>query len=280
MKKVLLFSFLLLSIITLKAEITFTDYGDGWAIPMNTNEAIDINNDGFIDFNVNGLNDELGVTAIPLVGCFTSPSYDAYNNLGSRELSILQEGEMIQIDDFNMFDYIDDKGEGGTLFKPGIGLADGWTDMEDQYIGFAVFVNGDSFIAMNGWMKVAIDVSNQTFIIKSMAYGDPTEMGQGGIRAGQTQETVAIQTIDQLNELTISPNPATEFVQLTFDYTGGQNLSVIIQNTVGQEIYRNNTSTFGQTNLNIPTSNWTAGMYIIRFETQDGIRTEKLSITR
>lgn len=278
MKKVLLFSFVFLFISSLKAQIQYTDYGDGWVIPMHANEAVDVNNDGNVDFYVNGLNGELGVIPITLIGCFSSPSYDAVNNLGSRELSILEEGEMIQIDDFSMFDYIDD--DRGTLFDADLGLADGWTDMEDEYIGFAVFIPGLSYVAINGWMKVAIDVTNETFIIKEMAYGEPSEMGAGGIKAGDTGQTVAVQTVDQLNELTIAPNPATDFVQLAFDYTGGQNLSVIIQNAIGKEIYRNNRATFGQTNLNIPTTDWTAGMYIIRFETQDGIRTEKLSITR
>ena len=278
MKKLLTLLFALFIFSTAQSEITYKSYGDGWVIPLNANQAIDVNDDGIDDFIINKLNAGLGMTSIIGTGCMASPS-TTYNNLGSRELRIFQEGEVIQATNDNVSTYIDD--EDGTLFKSNEGIADGWSDLEEEYIGFALFPNSN-WLTMNGWMKIAIDVNNEIFIIKGIAYEEPYLLGQGGreIKAGDTGQTVAIQTVDQLNELTIAPNPANDFVQLAFDYTGEKDLNLIIQNSIGQEIYRNNTTSFGQTNLNISTTDWTTGMYIIRFETEDGIRTEKLSITR
>ena len=278
MKKVLLFFPILLLGYTLRAEIHYTNYGSlGLSFPIGTEKGLDINEDGILDFYINALEDELNIKPINAIGCLTSPSAQAYNNLGTRALQIHQLGDFIEMNTDNFESYIED--DRTALYTESKGLAEGWSHQEYQYIGIGMFLPGISY-AINGWAKIQVDKIAQILYIKEIAYRDPVGFGQGGITVGDKGQSTAIQIIDQLFELLIVPNPANEFVQLLFDYTGTQNLSIIIQNTIGQEIYRNNTTSFGQTNLNISTTDWMAGMYIIRFETQDGIRTEKLFINK
>ena len=69
-------------------------------------------------------------------------------------------------------------------------------------------------------------------------------------------------------ELVIYPNPATNMVNIS---TPNQIKNVVIFNYVGQSVYEGNSS-------QINTSNFEAGIYIIRIETTNGIETQKVTI--
>lgn len=262
-----------------QAEIHYTDYGeDGWVIPMNANQAIDINGDEFADFYVNGYENELGVVPIPLIGCFTGAS-SYYNNLATRALQIHEKGDVISIDNNNMFDYVDDGR--GTIMNPTIGFADGWTNMQEEYIGFAVFMPEDLSYVANGWMKVVVDAANLTLIIKEIAYEDNHLLGEGSIVVGETgQEVVSIDYIESLNDISIAPNPSNNQFQLSYDYIGSEELFISVQNSLGQEIHQVENPSSKSAKLNIVTSDWAQGIYFIRFETEKGIMSRKVLITR
>lgn len=278
MKKTLLLSFLSFAFFTLSAqtEITYKSFGNGWVIPINANLEIDIDEDGTTDFYINQEQDEIGFTPIFAVGCFASPNASAYTSFNARELTLHEEGDWIQLNGDNFFDYIDDdRGSGYSLTG---GLANGWVDKEDTYIGFAVIVDNN---VRNGWMTVSINVSTNELTIKEWAYTNLVANYEGGITAGDKGETSSVKKLENIEAITISPNPADDKVQLAFDYSGNEDLSVVIQNSVGKEVYRNDAAIpFGNTNLNITTSDWANGIYFIRFETETAIRTERLSIAR
>lgn len=276
MKKLLLLSFLFLTMCTLTAQITYQDFGAGWEIPINANMEIDVDNDGTVDFLVNGYTDELGLVPVFLKGCFTSPDATAYNNIGSRELQLHEQDELILISNSNMFDYIDD--DRGSSYSLTGGTADGWVDKEDVIVGFAVFNSSNA--VRNGWMTVSINLDHNTFIIKEWAYTDWGATDTNGILAGDRGET-SVKTLNTIEEMSITPNPADQFTQLDFEYTGSEALTVVVQNAVGKELYRSGSNIpVGNTTINLQTAEWTGGVYFVRFETDTAIRTERLVISR
>ncbi|MFK8007545.1 MAG: T9SS type A sorting domain-containing protein [Saprospiraceae bacterium] len=293
MKKALLLSFALCVTLSLQAALHYTNYGsDGWHIGMNENIAVDIDNDGDNDFYVNSWNNELGFVPIYGKGCFSSPDPSATTIFGSRELTIHQAGDIMDAST-NTWAFIDD-GRGSTYSANTNQLADGWVDGEDQYVGFFIFGSGRF-----GWMKVAIDITNQKIIIKEMAYESENhgaiEIGYTGqdpnnIHTPQSNETVGTnlgntvsnEEIEKdLQELSVFPNPTNEKVNINFDYQGVDQLSIVVVNSVGQEVFRNATNVnAGKANLEISTSTWNAGIYFIKFQSEKGIKTERLSVTK
>jgi len=285
MKKTLLLSFLSFTFFTLTAqtEITYKSFGDGWVIPVNANIAVDVDENGIVDFYINQYEGELGFSPIFAVGCFSSPDEYAYTSFNSRELSIHEEGDLIQLNGDNLYDYIDD--DRGSSFSTTGGLAEGWVDQKEVYLGFALIApvpNGTGTGVRNGWLTASVNTATNELTIKEWAYNTELELNyEGGILAGDRGETSSVKKLESIEAVSINPNPANAKVQVNFDYSGDENLSVIIQNSVGKEVYRNDTALpFGNTSLNITTSDWANGIYFIRFETATAIRTERLSIAR
>lgn len=291
MKKALLLSFALCVTLNLQAGLHYTSYGpNGWHISMNENVVVDIDNDGFNDFYVNGWNNELGFVPIFGKGCFSSPSGTATTVFGSRELTIHQTGDILDAS-VNTFEFIDD-GRGSGYSANTNQLADGWVDGQDHYVAFFIFGSGRF-----GWMRVEMDITNQKVIIKEMAYETEyyveIEIGYTGQAAtiptintketiGNLEATVSNDEIEKdVQELSIFPNPADERVNINFDYKSFEQLSIVIVNNVGQEFFRNsNNRISGKVNLQVSTSNWNSGIYFIKFQSEKGIKTERLTITK
>lgn len=277
MTKVLSFTLTLFFTFTLQAQVHFTDFGDGWIIPSGANEALDVNNDGTIDFYINGYQNEIGFESVGSVGCLRGSSLGSYNNLGTLELLTFQDGAEIMMTYENTYNYIDD--DRTAIYNPGLGFADGWSQLEEKYIGFIVFESLTSeWIVRNGWMKIAVDAEAETLIIKSMAYGEPTVRDEGGIAAGAVELSVGLQTIEQLDNVKVVPNPASEFMQLHYNYAGNESLSIVIYNSIGKEFYQLASPSSGRSNLNIEVSVWPKGIYFVRFETSKGVQTKQFSI--
>lgn len=300
MKKVILFTFAFIftSALTLQAEILYTNYGDGWHIGLNENIVVDADMDGNNDFYINGHINELGFVPIFAKGCFSSPHGTAYNNLGSRELTIHQPGDMLDMS-LNTMSFIDDdRGSAASISSNGSAdLATGWVDGQDRYVGFYIFG-----IGRFGWIRVALDVNAQELIIKEMAvemtsHGE-LEVGYSGqvvvveppltpvnnLRAGEipTVEVTSVQELEKnLQDIMIAPNPATERVNVAFEYRGIENLNIVIVNSVGKEVYRTaNGLSAGEVNLDIPITDWNSGIYFIQFQNQNGVITERLSVVK
>lgn len=288
MKKALLLTLAFFATLSLQAELNYTSYGpNGWHIGMNENVAIDIDNDGADDFYVNAWYNELGFVPIFGKGCFSSPSGNATTIFGSRELTIHQAGDILDAS-VNTFAFIDDD-RGSTYSANTNQLANGWVDGEDQYVAFFIFTS-----SRFGWMRVAMDITNQKVIIKEMAYETENhgaiEIGFTGQAAtidvkettGNFDAPVANEDVEKdVQELSIFPNPANEKVIINFDYQATEQLSIIVVNSVGQEVFRNSNNIIaGKVNLEIFTSSWNSGIYFIQFQSEKGIKTERLSIAK
>jgi len=277
-KNLLLTTFCLFATSSLVAEINYTDYGDGWVIEMNAAQDIDIDKDGVVDFQVNAYNDELGLVPIFAKGCFTPSEPYAKTSFGSWEMHLHQVGDIIGLNQGNMFDYIDDDRTSGYSITGG--LADNWEHSKDVYIGFAVFGPGPSDVK-NGWMRAAIDITNNTFILKEIAFHDATLIGQGSIVVGDTGLASSVNNLDEvLTSVSINPNPANEFLQISYDFESSQSLNISVFNTMGQQIERMPISYAGKNQrIKLFTSDWSEGLYLINFSTKEGTHTEKLLVS-
>lgn len=258
---------------SVNAQITFNDYGDDWAISMNSTTAIDINEDGNTDFYINSFEGELCFVPYALLGCFTSSAGDAYNNIETRELTIHEEGDVIKITNDNLFDYID--GDRGSMYSSELGFADGWEDKTKNYIGFAVFLPTHTEV-INGWIEVSVDAEAEVLYIHRMAFEKATEVGMSEIIAGDIGEApVKNFEIEQLDDFTIAPNPIlNENVILNYSYEGEESLNISILNADGKLIYQ----TIGNQNgyVSIPTDQWTPGVYFVQLENTQGAETKKM----
>ena len=264
-----------LLVTNLSAQIEHIDYGDGWVIPMNANESLDINDDGIIDFYFNQEEGDLGITALEYQSCLLGTGN--YTSFGSLELKLVNPGELVQLYSPIEAFYIED--QDASVFTTSVenGLADGWIDQQDHYIGFALV----GTVFKDGWIKLSIDIEGETLTIKEIAYRNAGN-GSPGIQVGQTDDvsTSINQLEGVLNNVSVNPNPASNFINLNFDYSGAKNLSLTVLNNIGQEMNRTALGDNRSGNLELNTSSWAQGIYFIRFETADGSYTKKNSIIK
>lgn len=259
--------------------INHIDYGEeGLVIGINENYAMDIDDDGVVDFYINAWEDELGFSPIFAIGCFASESYYEYTNWGSKVLQVFNEGDILRIDDSNMYDYLDD-GRGSAYQSAGGGeTAEGWVNGVANYIGFAVFTTGE-FSVTNGWMKVKMDTENEELIILEYAYHDfVPDIGEGSITVGD-RGIVNVQDLDNvLSSVSVTPNPAHDLFSINYTYQGKADINISIFDNVGKEVLR--TSGNGLSSLVFDSSNWTSGLYYVNFNTTNGVHTERIMINR
>lgn len=275
MKNLLTIFLSLFLISNLFSQIVYTNYGDGWVIPMNANLAVDVDDNGAVDFYFNQKDGDLGITPIIVQGCFVGEGSNDYTSFGTKAIKVFTGGEYIELfggtGDYyienDTISFYTNRVDGGVF-------AEGWADLEDHYIGFGVLDNPD----FDGWMNISIDAASETLIIKEIAYAIDNGAGGGGIHIGQTELTTSTSLLEEgLSQVSISPNPAKDFVNLNFNYSGDKILSISILNSIGQKVQD---VTIGQltTSVEINTANLAQGMYLVRFETEDGAHIEKLSI--
>lgn len=276
-KNLLLLGFFASLSFAVKADINYVNYGDGLVIGMSENYEMDINQDGVKDFLINTQPNELDFTPIFTVGCFPSTGWTEETPWGTRELRIFEKEDYINMTDANMGDYIED-GRGG-VYSQGFGLANGWVDEEDVYIGFGVF-SPDLTTVSNGWIKVIPDVENETLIIKEMAYTDFAEVGETGIIVGDTGVSSLTEVDNLINDLSITPNPANDIAALNFKYPRNTSINLDIFTIDGQQILNQKVNiTSGDNNLSLNISEWDSGVYFIRLKTIRGIRTQRLLVS-
>lgn len=276
MKKILtlLFSSFFLIGINLNAQITYQNYGaDGWAISLSENVALDLDENGVIDFYLNPSDKHIGIFPVMFESCF-SANYES-NSLGSRKLRQFEVGEEILLTEANMYEYTE--GDSLSFYHTDFGLAEEWTDMEEVYLGFALMNGG--LDCQDGWMSVSVDVENAQLIIWEMAFDAvPSSLEENsGIEAGLFTNVKNLG--ESFSHFNILPNPAKDYINLNYAYLGNEALSIEILSATGQKIY-SATSVPHTDNVQVNTNGLAPGMYYIHFSTPSAIFTEKLSIVK
>ncbi len=99
-------------------------------------------------------------------------------------------------------------------------------------------------------------------------------MGAGG--------TVGIDDFENLDRVSVYPNPASSYAKVRIDLSKQQNVSLSLINLVGQkiEITTRQLMTPGVNEISINTQNLREGMYIYLLETENNVYKGKLNITR
>jgi len=268
-----LFCFFLAS---LTAQIEYTDFGpNGLVIELNENYAMDINDDGFTDFYINGELNEIGFVPIWGVGCFTSESSSAVTSFGSRELQLHESDEFIHLDGANMIDYIDD--DRGSIWTTGNQFAANWENGSEHFIGFAVFAPGETF---DGWMSVELNTENQTMIIHDMAY-KPQSNGDGGINAGEGRLSSINDLHKVLASVNIGPSPARHILNVSFDYSSDEALRLELISMDGKRVYQHPFEmSFGNQQIQIGLDEFAAGNYMLRLSSAAGVFSKKILIAK
>jgi len=266
-KNVLLLLIACLASWTVSAQISYIDYEDGWEIADGANEAVDINQDGNTDFYINSVEGEYGFFPVFAVGCFTSPEPYLYNNLNSLTLQIHDEGDLVQINGDNLYDYIDD--DRGLIYMDGMGLAEGWSVNEYQYIGFAVF--GQNQEVIDGWMKVKFNGQSKSIVIKEMAFTSPAiGMPGNGIEVGDKGLT---DTRDfEESWLSVFPNPTSNFLNLDFASIDVKIVEGKIYDAAGRTVLSLAADQLSRDELQLNVSNWPAGNYNLLLRTEEAFQ--------
>ncbi|MEY4903298.1 MAG: hypothetical protein RLZZ292_1113 [Bacteroidota bacterium] len=90
-----------------------------------------------------------------------------------------------------------------------------------------------------------------------------------------------VQEVEGLQSVQLSPNPTNATATLQFDLAQTTDLAVIVSNIAGQTVYtEKNTFNEGTNTVNIETSNWAEGIYFVRLQSKEGVKTLKLSVQR
>ncbi len=277
-KNLLFLSLFTLLSFSVHAEITYINYGEGLVIPMGANLSMDVDQDGTTDFIINSHSDELDFTPIFAKGCFASPDAFSYTTWGAGMLELYELDMLVRISNSNMMDYIEN-GRGG-VYSNNSGLADGWVDLEDQYIGYANFSNDFTKVS-NGWIRVSADVENKSLIIKEIAFTEYGELGTNGIVVGDTGNATSVPEIDaMISEVSVSPNPASDLAVINFNYSENNSMVLNVFTLNGRLVSTQNLNVVsGRNTFSLNTSDWDSGMYLIRFKTNRGIRIERLQVS-
>jgi hypothetical protein len=83
-----------------------------------------------------------------------------------------------------------------------------------------------------------------------------------------------------INNVTVYPNPASEFAQLTFTLADAANISASLVNVMGQKVAAINGGNFapGTHTVNLDINGLAAGVYFVNLNTGNGMVTEKLIV--
>lgn len=132
------------------------------------------------------------------------------------------------------------------------------------------------------WETVDIfldDYVDQTIALRYVAY---TSWGdQLYIDNINLSNPVGTFDVDVLDEVVITPNPATDFANVEFTLTETSNVRMTVINSLGQAIAVKNLGELsGYNNLPIDIQDLNNGMFLIQLEIGEGVVTKKLSINR
>ena len=183
---------------------------------------------------------------------------------------------MIEIGDKNSFEYIEDV---TTAYDAINGTYSGIQDKEDFYIGIALMSDNYDFTARNGWIKLQLDIDNHTLTIKEWGYINDYFWNQGGILAGETGNLTSVADPLDIQDVVTSPNPASDQVNIRYNFTKNEQLSLSAYSSIGQLIFTRDLPG-GTQDVRINTQDWPAGNYMLNFNSESGVKTEQLIISK
>ncbi|NCA77890.1 MAG: T9SS type A sorting domain-containing protein [Alphaproteobacteria bacterium] len=109
---------------------------------------------------------------------------------------------------------------------------------------------------------------------------DCNVLGDPALKVWIDNPSVGIGSLSQQTRITLSPNPATEFVNLSFDVQDEINGSITVFNALGQELIHMTGKEFipGKNTVKINIKSLPTGIYFVRIDTPEFSKVRKLMI--
>lgn len=262
-----------LSIIKADAQIVYTNIDDvkiEWPSPRPY--FIDLNNDGKFDYG-------FGVKKVE--GVYWASVLDAWGNETDNEVAGLGNGmqfhpfklsamsdinEDVNWIEINPLSYNPLAAYSWSSFHFGF-----WKEgVRDGFLGTRFMIDGQRHY---GWVRLAVSKDAATIIVKDYAYNSVPEMP---LVAGQTfkEELVFMSATDQ--SINLYPNPASEYVMLSFPGQEQVNSKCSIYDMSGELLLRVDKLEGNKMDIR-QLSN---GSYILHLQNENGVFVTKLNIQR
>jgi hypothetical protein len=102
------------------------------------------------------------------------------------------------------------------------------------------------------------------------------------LNSASTTYPEAVKDVELNNNVNIYPNPATDYLNVSFELNHSSNVQVQIIDALGQVVNQvaNNTMESGVQNLNVNTANLTSGVYFVKIQTENNSLVQKFTIAK
>lgn len=138
------------------------------------------------------------------------------------------------------------------------------------------WIFGDGAIG-SGATASHVYTANGTFDVVLLVESTPT--GESATMTKQVTVTgIGIQTIAFVNGINVYPNPATEFVNVSFELNNAQDVQISLVSIDGKVVNATSFANVSNVNTSLNTSNLSKGMYILNVTTNEGKFTRNLIV--
>ncbi len=108
------------------------------------------------------------------------------------------------------------------------------------------------------------------------------QMQDFDVAAKHAQQTIVSQTTKAIDAVALSPNPASDVSDLTFTLGAEDNVKILLIDAIGRIVSTvvNDKMSAGNHNIEIATTNLSAGIYNVTIQTSKGLNTQRLNVLR
>jgi len=90
---------------------------------------------------------------------------------------------------------------------------------------------------------------------------------------------VSIKEIENINDLSVYPNPASDRLNIKFNTSTADDFNITIYNVTGQEVYKEKLNNFiGSYNNEININDFAQGVYLMQVKSSKGAVTQKVVV--
>lgn len=241
-------------------------------LPDTVSHALDLNNDGIVDFNVtlrlDGIDTKRGGY---LFSEYINGASHSNNFIGTHTVAYhpfvfqFKAGDSINLTPNNeaqaaIFSY-----------QSVYGIPTyGWKNIKDRYVGVKFIGSDDS--THYAWIRLDVNTNDSVpnIIIKDYAYEETPDKkiaaGQGLINA--------VKSVNNQNQVSVFPNPSSGNCFIKFEKPMAETIYLTVKNELGKEIYSNQIKPNGNV-LPLNFSNFVPGIYYITLKSETISLTEK-----
>jgi hypothetical protein len=268
--------------------------------------ALDLNNDGTPDFNINtgrevhkwdGGNGTYccinGFSNWVLIGPLNDNSVlvtlgSAAAVMAGSDISSVSAWSAGVLGNFNLFNLrsvsrncqFDILGGCGTIRSEF-----NWPNSTDRYLGLKIILNGQTYY---GWarLNVIVDESKALFKLKDYAFNSTPgqSINAGDTGSGSASKAAFNKEREDIapSKLNVTPNPISSTATISFTLLHQEKVSLNLHDITGRLVNKVAEGEFkeGVHQLTLDTRNLNAGIYLLRMQTRETTQTQKLIIVK